>query len=84
MTRSSMNSQFADQVFALQKGEVTTPILTPDGCFIFFVEDRKYAGIQPLGQVRGEIERRLAVQMSNDSRQRWLERLRREGYVKHF
>lgn len=84
MTRTNMNATFTDQVFALKKGDVTQPIITPDGCFIFYVEDRKYAGIQPLEQVRDQIEHLLVTQMSNEARERWLERLRRDGYVKHF
>jgi peptidyl-prolyl cis-trans isomerase SurA len=84
MTRTNMNATFTDQVFALKKGEVTEPIITPDGCFIFYAEDRRYAGIQPLDQVRDQIEHLLVTQMSNDARERWLERLRRDGYVKRF
>lgn len=84
MTRGNMNSAFVDQVFALKKGESTPPIVTQDGCFIFYVEDRKYAGIQALDQVRPQIEKMLQAQMTNDANERWLERLRRNGYVKHF
>jgi peptidyl-prolyl cis-trans isomerase SurA len=34
--------------------------------------------------VRDEIERILAQQMTRQSQERWLERLRRNGYVKTF
>ena len=43
-----------------------------------------YAGIQQLDDVRDQIERILAQQMGQISQERWLERLRRNGYVKHF
>jgi peptidyl-prolyl cis-trans isomerase SurA len=68
----------------LKKGEASAPILLPEGCFILFAEDRKYAGIQPLGEVRDQIERLLIAQMTSNSQERWLERLRRNGYVKHY
>jgi peptidyl-prolyl cis-trans isomerase SurA len=82
--RTDLKSEFSDPVFALKKGQVTEPITTPDGCFLLFVEDRKYAGIQPLDQVREQIERILMTQMTQVSMEHWLERLRRNGYVKHF
>jgi peptidyl-prolyl cis-trans isomerase SurA len=82
--RSDIKPEFSDPVFKLKKGEVTAPILLPEGCFILFAEDRHYAGIQPIDEVRDQIERILVTQMSNNSRERWLERLRRNGYVKHY
>jgi peptidyl-prolyl cis-trans isomerase SurA len=82
--RSDMRKEFTDILFALKKGEVSQPILVPEGCFLLYVEDRKFAGIQPLEDVRGEIERILAQQMTRQSQERWLERLRRNGYVKTF
>lgn len=82
--RSNLLPEFADPLFALKKGETTEPILTKDGCFVLYVEDRKYAGIQPLDDVRDQIERILITQMTQTSMEHWLERLRRNGYVKHF
>jgi peptidyl-prolyl cis-trans isomerase SurA len=82
--RSDMRKEFTDILFALKKGEVSQPILVPEGCFLLYVEDRKFAGIQPLEDVRSEIERILAQQMTRQSQERWLERLRRNGYVKMF
>jgi peptidyl-prolyl cis-trans isomerase SurA len=84
MTRTNLKSEFADPLFVLKKGETTEPIVTPDGCFVLYVEDRKYAGIQPLDQVREQIEHILNTQMTQESTEHWLERLRRNGYVKHF
>ena len=51
---------------------------------MLFVEERKYAGTQTIDDVRDEIERILIQQMSRQSHERWLERLRRNGYVKHY
>ena len=82
--RSDMRKEFTDILFSLKKGEVSKPILVPEGCFLLYVEDRKYAGIQPLNDVHEEIERILAQQMTRQAQERWLERLRRNGYVKMF
>ncbi|MBS0662799.1 MAG: peptidyl-prolyl cis-trans isomerase [Verrucomicrobia bacterium] len=82
--RSDLKPAFSDPLFMLKKGETTEPILTPEGCFLLHVDDRKYAGIQPLDDVRDQIERILLQQMAQVSQERWLERLRRNGYVKHY
>jgi peptidyl-prolyl cis-trans isomerase SurA len=82
--RSDIRKEFSDTLFNLKKGEVSQPIIIPEGCFLLYVEDRKFAGIQPIDEVRDEIERILAQQMTRQSQERWLERLRRSGYVKMF
>ncbi len=84
MSRTNLKPEFADPLFVLKKGDTTAPIVTPDGCFVLYVEDRKYAGIQPLDQVREQIEHILNTQTTQASTEHWLERLRRNGYVKHF
>ena len=84
MKRSELQPAYSEPLFALKKGEVTAPIILPEGCFLLYAEDRKYAGIQPIDEVRDQIERILVTEMTRTSQERWLERLRRNGYVKHF
>ena len=68
-----MKPEFSEPIFTLKKGETSEPIMTPDGCFLLFVEDRKYAGIQPLDQERDQIERILITQMTQNNMEHWLE-----------
>jgi peptidyl-prolyl cis-trans isomerase SurA len=82
--RSDFRKEFSEVAFELKKGEASQPIFLPEGAFILFAEDRKYAGIQPIDEVRDQIERILVAQMSRTNQERWLERLRRNGYVKHY
>ncbi|MBW7894928.1 MAG: peptidylprolyl isomerase [Opitutaceae bacterium] len=82
--RSDLRKDFSDPLFELKAGEISEPVITPEGCFLLFAEERKYAGIQPIDEVRDEIERILIQQMARVSQDRWLERLRRNGYVKHY
>jgi peptidyl-prolyl cis-trans isomerase SurA len=82
--RSDLRKEFSDVIFALKKGEHSEPLIMPEGAFILFVEDRKYAGVQPLDEVRPEIEHTLVQQGSRQATERWLERLRRNAYIKHF
>ncbi len=82
--RSDLKPEFSEPLFAVKAGECSEPVITAEGCFLLFAEERKYAGIQSLDEVRDQIERILVQQMSRESSDRWLERLRRNGYVKHF
>jgi len=82
--KSDLKAEFSEPLFLLKKGEYTRPILTPEGAFLLYAEDRKFAGIQSIDEVRDQIERNLLQQSARQSQERWLERLRRNGYVKHF
>lgn len=82
--RSDLRKEFSDPIFALEKGQRSQPLITPEGLFLFYVEDRKHAGVLPLDEVRPDIERLLVQQGSRQATERWLEKLRRNAYVKHF
>lgn len=82
--RSDFRKEFSDVAFDLKKDEASKPILLPEGAFILYAEDRKFAGIQPIDEVRDQIERIVIQQMQRNTQERWLERLRRNGYIKHY
>jgi len=82
--RTDLRKEFSEPLFALEKGRFTRPIITPEGAFVLLAEDRKHAGILPIDEVRDQIERQLVQQNARQAQERWLERLRRNGYVKHF
>ena len=84
LKRSDFRQEFSDRAFNLKKGQTSDPIVLPEGAFLLYAEDRKYAGIQPIDDVRDQIERTLLTQMSRTHQEQWLERLRRNGYVKHY
>ncbi len=82
--RADLRKEFVDQLFALEKGQCTQPIILGESAFVLYVADRKFAGIQPIEAVRSDIERILVSQMARDAQEQWLERLRRNGYVKYY
>ncbi len=84
MPRSNLKEEFSKPVFAMKKGECSDPVVLPEGCYLLFVEDRKYAGTKSIDEARDEIERILVQQMTHSNQEKWLERLRRNGYVKHY
>ncbi len=84
MNRSGLKPEFSEPLFKLKAGEATEPILLPDGVYILYAEERKYAGIQPIDEVRDQIERILISRESRRAQEQWLERLRRNSYVKLY
>lgn len=82
--RNDLKKEFSEPLFNIKAGESTDIIITPEGAFLLFAEDRKYAGIQAIDDVRDQIERILLQMESRQSQQKWLERLRRNAYVKHY
>lgn len=82
--RGDLRKEFIDQLFALDKGRFSTPIILADSAYILYVNDRKFAGIQPVDEVREQIEKILVTQMAREAQEKWLERLRRNGYVKYY
>jgi len=82
--RNDLRKEFVDQLFALKKGEYTQPIILPEGAYLLYVNERKMAGIQPIDEVRDQIERIIVTQISREAQEKWLERLRRNGYVKYY
>ncbi len=84
MKRSDFKKEFSEPAFELKKGDTSKMILLPEGAFLLFAEDRKFSGIQPIDEVRDQIERLLVQQMGRSTQEKWLERLRRNGYIKHY
>ncbi len=82
--RSDLKPELSDPLFSLKKGEITEPIVMQEGAFLLYVEDRKYSGVQSIDEVRPQIEQTLVQQMARTNTEHWLERLRRNGYVKHY
>lgn len=82
--KSDLRKEFSDILFTLDKGQYSDAIIMPEGAFLLYVEERKHAGILPLDEVRDQIERMLQQQNARQAQERWLEKLRRNGYVKHF
>jgi peptidyl-prolyl cis-trans isomerase SurA len=81
---SDMRKEFSAPLTEAKKGEIAGPVYMPEGAFVLYVEERKYAGIEPLDSVRPQIEAILSQQEASISQQRWLERLRRDAYIKHY
>ena len=82
---SNLREDWREIVASLAPGEHSEPIETGTGdIFILYVEDRREAGLAPLREVREEIEEILVNRMAREAQERWLERLRRDAYVRYY
>jgi peptidyl-prolyl cis-trans isomerase SurA len=84
INREDLKPELADVAFSLGENKFSEPIRTGNDIFILYVEEKRQAGVQPLAEVRNQIERHLISQMARDATERYLERLRRDGYVRYF
>ena len=84
INREDLKPELADVAFSLKKGEYSEPIRTEKDIFILYIQDKREAGYQPLTEVRDQIEDILISRMSREAQERYLERLRRDGYVRYF
>ncbi len=82
--RADLRDELSEVAFDLKPGEHSTPISLGGQIFILYVEDKKDETIQPLTQVRDRIENILANQIARHAQKIWIERLRRDAFVKYY
>lgn len=84
INRADLREELSEVAFDLDIEQYSEPIQLGGQVFIMQVEDRREEGIQPLLEVRERIENILVDQLARQAQQRWLERLRRDAYIKYF
>ncbi len=82
--RRDLREELVEAAFGLDIGEHSEPVRIGNQTFILYVEDIREEGIQPLAEVRERIEEILASQLERQSQEQWLERLRRNAYIKYY
>ena len=84
VSRSELRLELSEVAFNLQPGSFSEPVSLAGQFYILKVDEKKPEGIKPLEDVRDEIEETLAAQLSKREQKRWLERLRKDAYVKYY
>ncbi|HUG10395.1 MAG TPA: peptidyl-prolyl cis-trans isomerase [Opitutaceae bacterium] len=82
--RTYLKEIFSDIVFEMKRGNYTDPIIVPEGAFILYVQDRRYAGNLVCDEVRDEIENLLREEKATAAENQWLKKLRESAYVKYY
>ena len=84
INRSDIRDELSEIAFSLEKGEHSQPIQVRDRVFILKVEDKKEEGVQPLAEVRDQIEGILVGQMAREEQDKWLQGLREKAFIKFY
>ena len=84
INRADLREELSEVAFDLDIGQHSDPVQLSGQVFIMQVDDKRDEGIQPLLEVRERIENILVDQLARQAQQRWLERLRRDAYIKYF
>lgn len=84
INRADLREELSEAAFDLDINQHSEPVQLGGQVFIMQVDDKREEGIQPLLEVRERIENILVDQLARQAQQRWLERLRRDAYIKYF
>jgi peptidyl-prolyl cis-trans isomerase SurA len=82
--RPDLREELSVVAFATKVGSYSEPVFLSDQVMIVYVEDYREEGIQPLTEVRDRIEDILANQLARQTQDQWLERLRKQAYIRYF
>lgn len=81
---SDLRKELATAVEPLEKGQVSDPVELSGITYILYVEDKRDSGVKDLDTVRAEIEGAITSQLARQAQQRWLERLRKQAYIRYY
>lgn len=82
--KGELNTVLDAKAFSANKGEVLDPIALGNMIFIMRVDDKKDDGIQPIDEVRSQIEWIIADQNARAMYKKWVEGLRKKAYIKYY
>lgn len=79
--RGEMEPPIERAVSALQPGQVSEPVETPEGIHIIRLDEKKAAQFRPLEAVKTEMQGLVFQQKSADRYQRWITDLKSKAYI---
>jgi parvulin-like peptidyl-prolyl isomerase len=82
--RSVLRQQLADIAFALQPGQMSGILDTPQACYLMLVEQKRPAHVRPLSEVRDDIEATLRTQEQSRLEKQWIGELKKKTFIRYF
>ena len=84
INRTDIRKELADKAFSLKKGQFSDPVILNGYAFILYLEGKRKAGLQPLSEVRDQIEKTISNELSKQAQIAHIQKLRRKSHVKYF
>ena len=81
---AKLHPDIAKAISGLKEGEITPVIKTKEGLVIYRVDSRKEAGVQPLEEVKKDIQMRLYNQKAGPELKRFMVQLKEDAYIQIF
>lgn len=79
--RGSINPEWEQIVFSMEKGDMRGPVPGPQGLHVFYVTDIKQSTLQPYDQMKDQLQRELRRRELDKATQNWTEELRKKAYI---
>jgi parvulin-like peptidyl-prolyl isomerase len=79
--RGSINPEWEQIVFSMDKGDMRGPVPGPQGLHVFYVTDIKQSNLQPYEQMKDQLQRELRRRELEKATQNWTEELRKKAYI---
>jgi peptidyl-prolyl cis-trans isomerase SurA len=84
MQPKDVREELQETLTSLPAGDISELIATDQQFYIVKVEGRRQAGYTPFDEVRDQIKNTLTAQERDRLRSRWIERLKKENYVRIY
>jgi parvulin-like peptidyl-prolyl isomerase len=81
---SKLRKELADAAIPLKPGQVSDVIDTTNCCYLIQVEDKHPAHVQPLGEIRDDIEKTLRAQEQSQLEKKWIDSLKEKTFIRYF
>jgi parvulin-like peptidyl-prolyl isomerase len=79
--RGSINPEWEQIVFSMEKGDVRGPVAGPQGLHIFQVGDVKQSALKPFAEMKEQLQRELRRRELDKQTATWVEELRKKAYI---
>jgi peptidyl-prolyl cis-trans isomerase SurA len=79
--RGSINADWEQVVFSMQKGETRGPVSGPQGLHVFNVSDVQSASLKPYAEMKDQLQRELRRRELDKQTATWVEELRKKAYI---
>ncbi len=79
--RGSINPEWEQIVFSMEKGDVRGPVSGPTGLHVFYVSDVKASALKPFPEMKEQLQRELRRRELDKQTAVWIEELRKKAYI---